>query len=136
MIAVTDDERQRRAERATVAQAGEDLHLVGLDLLAGTSAVALLAAAQVVVDHLAVEDETCRQPGDHGHERGTVRLAGGDEAESAHARERTARCMTSIGAARPVHSSNEAAPWATSTSRPVTTRAPAAAAARAVAVSG
>jgi hypothetical protein len=44
--------------------------------------------------------------------------------------------MTSTGAGSPVHSSNAAAPWATSTSRPLTTVAPARRAAAAVDVSG
>ena len=110
MIAVADDERQRRAERAPVAQAGEHFHLVGLDLLAGAATVALLAAAQVGVDRLALEHEARRQPGEHGRERRPVRLACGDEAEVAHAAERTARRMTSTGAGMPVQSSNAAAP--------------------------
>ena len=54
----------------------------------------------------------------------------------AHSVKPTAARMTSTGAATPVHSSNAAAPWATRTSSPVITRAPASRAARPVAVSG
>ena len=60
VVAVADDERERRAERAAVAEAREHLDLVGLDLLARRAAVALLAAAEVGVDRLPVEDEARR----------------------------------------------------------------------------
>ena len=50
MVAVRDDERERRAERDAVTQAGEHLDLVLLELLPRASAVALPAAAEVVVD--------------------------------------------------------------------------------------
>ena len=53
-----------------------------------------------------------------------------------HAGKSTAARSTGTGAGTPVHSSNAAAPWATSTSSPPTTRAPPARAASAVAVSG
>ena len=55
VVAVADDERERRAERPAVAQAGEHLDVVLLDLLARAAAVALLAAAEVGVDRGAVE---------------------------------------------------------------------------------
>src|SRR3954468_9464026 len=51
-------------------------------------------------------------------------------------RPRTAARITSTGAGTPVHTSNDAAPCATRTSRPSTTRAPRSWAARAVAVAG
>ena len=47
---VPHDERERRAERAAVAEAGEHLDAVLLDLLARRAAVALLPALQVGVD--------------------------------------------------------------------------------------
>src|SRR5262249_24393514 len=68
-------------ERDTLAQAGEHLDFVGLDLLARTSAVALLAAPEVVVDRVAVEPEAGRETGDDGDERRTVRFARGGEAQ-------------------------------------------------------
>ncbi len=76
VVAVADDERERRAKRAAVAEAGEHLDLVRLDLLARRAAVALLAAAEVGVDRLAVEHEPRGQPRDDRDERRAVRLAG------------------------------------------------------------
>ena len=124
VVAVPDDERERRAERAPVAEAGVDLDLVGLDLLARAAAVALLAAAEVGVDRGLVERQARRQAADDRDQRRPVRLAGGDELET-HAAKPTAARITSTGAGIPVQSSNDAAPWATSTSRPVITVAPA-----------
>src|SRR5439155_8421452 len=113
----------------------EHLHLVLLDLLTGTAAVALLAAVEVRVDRGLVQHKACRQAGENRDESRPVRFAGGYEVQC-HQAERTAARITSTGAGTPVHSSNDAAPWATRTSRPSTTRAPAASAARAVAVPG
>jgi hypothetical protein len=55
MVAVADDERERRAERASVPEAGEDLDFVDFDLLARAPAVALLSAVEVGVHGLALE---------------------------------------------------------------------------------
>ena len=85
VVAVADDERERRAERAAVAEAREHLDLVGLDLLARRAAVALLAAAQVGVDRRPVEDEARRQARDDRDERRPVRLSRRCELER-HAR--------------------------------------------------
>jgi hypothetical protein len=60
VIAIADDERQRRAERPAVAEARVDLDPVGLDLLARAAPVPLLAAAQVGVDRRPVEHEAGR----------------------------------------------------------------------------
>src|SRR5262249_6692982 len=57
VVAVADDERERRPERASVPQAGEHLDPVRLDALPWAAPVALLAAAQVCVDRVAVEHE-------------------------------------------------------------------------------
>jgi len=81
VVAVPDGERERRPEGAAVAQAGEHLDLVRLDPLARAAAVALLAAAQVAVDRLPVEDEPRRETGEDRDERWPVRLAGRDERE-------------------------------------------------------
>ena len=81
MVAVPDDEHERRPERPAVAEAREDLDLVGLDLLPGAAPVALLAPPEVGVDRRAVEDEAGREARDDRHERGPVRLAGGRERE-------------------------------------------------------
>ena len=92
-----------------MAEAGEHLDLVLLELLARAAAVALLAAVQVGVDRGAVEHEPGRKPGQDRDERRSVRLAGGGQSQ-AHAAERTAARMTSTGAGDPVQSSNDAAP--------------------------
>src|SRR5581483_10835049 len=135
VVAVADDERERRPERAPLAQTGEHLDLVRLDLLPRRAAVALLAAPQVGVDRRLVEDEPRGQAGDDRDEGRPVRLAGGCDLE-VHSGKPTTRRMTATGAGTPVQSSNDFAPWATSTSRPSRTRAPAAWAASAVAVRG
>ena len=82
MVEVADDERQRRAERAPLPEAGEHLDRVGLELLARAAPVPELAAAQVGVDRGPVEQQPRGQAGEDGHERGTVGLTCGDEAES------------------------------------------------------
>ena len=81
VVEIADDERQRRSERVRLAQPGEHLDGVGLELLARAAAVAELAPPQVGVDRGAVEPQARRQAGEHGHERGAVRLSCGDEAE-------------------------------------------------------
>ena len=62
VVVVPHDERQRRAERATVAEAREHLDAVLLDLLARRAAVALLPPFQVGVDPLAVELSPAGRP--------------------------------------------------------------------------
>ena len=74
-------ERHRAAQGPAVADAGEDLHAVGLDLHAAAAAVAALAPAQVRVDRGAVHGETGGQAVHHHGERGAVRLAGGQQAQ-------------------------------------------------------
>ena len=69
MVDVAHDERERRAERAAVPQAGEHLDAVLLDLLPRRAAVALLAPLQVGVDRVAVELEPCGQAGEDRDER-------------------------------------------------------------------
>ena len=81
MVAVAHDERERGAERAAVAETGEHLDLVRLDLLPRAPPVSLLAAAEVGVDRVLVEDQTGRKPGQDRDERGAVRLACRDESE-------------------------------------------------------
>ena len=81
MVAVADDERERRAERPSVPQSREHLYLVLLQLLARAAAVALLPPAQVGVDRGAVEREAGRQAGQDRDERRAVRFACGDELE-------------------------------------------------------
>src|SRR6185437_7176873 len=128
-------ERKRCPERTAVPEPGEHLDGVGFDSLAWTAAVALLPASEVGVDRITLEHEAGGKAADDRDERGAVRLARGDEFER-HQAERTAARMTSTGAGTPVHHSNEAAPCATRTSSPPTTRAPRLSASRAVAVAG
>ena len=52
-----DDERERRAEGRAVTKPGEHLDLVRLELLARAPPVALLPAAQVGGDRVAVEPQ-------------------------------------------------------------------------------
>ena len=104
VVDVADDERERRAERPAVAEAGEHLDAVLLDLLAGRAAVALLPPLQVGVDPVAVELEPGRQAADDRHERRPV-----DSLRPMRAR---ASCRASVRrgasrrreARRPVHS--------------------------------
>jgi len=71
------------AEQEVIGFAEEQqrIGLVLLDLLPRAPAVALLAPAQVGIDRLPVEHESRRKPADDRDERGTVRLARGDELE-------------------------------------------------------
>ena len=72
VVAIADDERERRPQRAAVAEAGEHLDGVGLDPLARASPVALLAAPQIGVDRLAREHEAGREPGQDRDKGGPV----------------------------------------------------------------
>ncbi len=85
-----------------VAEPGEHLDPVLLDLLARRAAVAFLAPLQIGVDPRAVELEPCRKPGEDGDERGAVRLTGRGKAKTHVARAygppRTAVRMTCTGA--------------------------------------
>ena len=102
VVAVADDERERRAERAAVPQAGEHLDLVRLDLLARAAAVALLAPAQVGVDRRPVEHEPAGQPGQDRDERRAVRLAGGVRDSASRAQSVLRRASRQAGPACPV----------------------------------
>ena len=64
VVAVADDERERRAERPPVPEAGEHLDLVLLELLARAAAVALLAPVEVGVDRRPVDGAGGGEPGD------------------------------------------------------------------------
>jgi hypothetical protein len=77
VVAVLDQDGERAPERAAVAKPGEHADAVPLDPLPGAAPVALLAAAEVVVDRVAVEREPGRKAGDDRDERRAVRLAGG-----------------------------------------------------------
>src|SRR5207249_5521639 len=93
MVAVSDHQGERRAERASVPKACEHLDLVPLDLLAWAPTVALLPAVKVGIDQTPVEHQPCRKPGEDRNEGRPVRLARRYELESHHA-ERTAARIT------------------------------------------
>ena len=133
VVAVANDERQRRPQRPPVPEPGEHLHLVGLDLLARRAAVALLAPPQVLLDPLALEQEPGRQAGHDRDERRPVRLPGGGEGQR-HG-EKTTNCASASPRREPATRSSarrRAAPWPTRTSRPSTTRSQPAARAAAI----
>ena len=76
-----DDERERRSERGAVAEPGEHLDLVLLELLAGLRPYPWRRRREVVGDRLAVEPKPGGQAGEDRDERRPVRLAGGGELE-------------------------------------------------------
>ena len=84
VVAVGDEERDRAAQGAAVADAGADLDRVGLDLHPPAAAVAELAPRHVAVERLAVELEPGRHALDDRDQAGPVRLARGGEAERRH----------------------------------------------------
>ena len=75
VIAVRHDQRQRRAERASVPEPGQNLDLIGFNLLARAPAVTLLAAREVGLNRLPVELQPGREAGQDPDERGPVGLA-------------------------------------------------------------
>ena len=87
VVAVGDEDGDRAAEGAAVADAGADLDRVGLDLHPAAAAVAELAPRHVAVERLAVELEPGRHALDDRDEPGPVRLAGGGETERRHRRQ-------------------------------------------------
>ena len=134
VVAVADDERERRPERPATAESCEHLDLVRLDLLARRAAVALLPPTEVGVDRLAVERQPGRQAGEDRHERRPVRLSRRCKVER-HAGKPKAVRITLTGAGVPVHRSKLATPCRTRASRPSMTAQPAARAACTSAVS-
>ena len=84
VVAVGDQERDRAAERAPVADPRSHLDRVALDLHPPAAAVTELATRHLAVDPLAVELQPRGQPLDDGDQPGPVRLAGGCEAEIGH----------------------------------------------------
>ena len=82
VVPVADEQGDGAAERHAVADAGEHLHRVALDLHAAAAAVAALAPPQVGVDGGAVHGQARGQALDDDGERGAVRFAGGQEAQA------------------------------------------------------
>jgi hypothetical protein len=81
VVAVADDERERRPEGASVSQSREDVDLVLLDSLPRAAAVALLTPAEIGVDRLLLQRQPGREPGDDRDERRPMRLAGSGQAQ-------------------------------------------------------
>ena len=103
VVAVPNEERERRAERAAVAQAGDHLDAVLLELLPRTSSVALLATREIRVDRVPVELEPGRQAAEDPDERRAVRLARSCQPKR-HEDKPTAPRIISTGAGIPVQS--------------------------------
>ena len=80
-IGVADQHGDGGAECFAGANAGEELDAVGLDLHASSAPVALLATCEVDVDISGEQWKAGRDAFEDRNERGSVRLAGGGEAE-------------------------------------------------------
>src|SRR5436305_94257 len=81
VVAVDDLQRDGPAERVAVADPAGDLGAVALDLHAPATTVAELAAGHVGVEILGRHLQAGRQALDDARQAGTMRLAGGYEAE-------------------------------------------------------
>ena len=81
VVAIRDEDRDRAAEGAAVADSGADLDRVGLDLHPAAAAVAELAPGHVAVERLAVELEPAGMPSTIATRPGPVRFPCGCEAE-------------------------------------------------------
>ena len=81
VVDVAHDERERRPQGAPVPKPGEHLDAVLLDLLPGRAAVTLLPPLEIGVDRVAVEHETCGQPGQDRDQGRPMRLSGSGEAK-------------------------------------------------------
>src|SRR5215472_12860399 len=77
VIAVADDDAERRSERHAAAKAGEELDRVVLDLLPPASAMPALPRGEGRIDRRDVQAQTRRDAVDDAHERRTMRLARG-----------------------------------------------------------
>jgi hypothetical protein len=84
-VQVVDGHRDGTTHGEPVPHAGDDVYLVVLDLLPSAAAVALLAAAQVVVDHRQVDRQPCRKVLHEDGELRPVRFAGGHDPQVAEA---------------------------------------------------
>ena len=120
VIAVADDESERRPQRPAVPQSREHFDPILLELLPRAAAIALLTSPEIAVDRVSVEHEAGGQAAHDRDERWPVRLTGRSKLER-HTGKPTAARIASMGAGTPVQSSNEAAPCAT---RPPTRRSP------------
>ena len=85
MIGVLDQDRERRAQGAAVAHAGEDARLLRLDGHPPAAAVAELAPLQVALEMRGQQLQPRRQAVENAHQGRSVRLAGCEKAQPAHA---------------------------------------------------
>jgi hypothetical protein len=79
VIAIPHHERHGTAQGLRVADSGEDLDRVGLDLHPATAAVASLPAPEIGIDRSAIDRHSCRQPFDDHRERRAVGFTGCQE---------------------------------------------------------
>ena len=80
-VAIANEQRDRRAGRTAVADAGDDLGAVAFDLHPPPAAVAALAAAELRVERVDVDLETGGHAVERHHERLAVRLARGEKSQ-------------------------------------------------------
>ena len=80
-VAVADEDRHRAAKRPSVTDPRGHLGAVGLDLHAPAATVPELPPGQIAIQVLRRQLEAGRQPLEHRHETGAVRLAGGRETQ-------------------------------------------------------
>ena len=85
VIEIANDDCHRRSERLAAADPSDDLRLVMLDLHPPATPVPVLPSGKIAIDARPVEPHTRRHPGDDDGELRSVRLAGGNERECAHA---------------------------------------------------
>jgi hypothetical protein len=64
VVAVANDQGERRPQRPAMSQPRQHLDFVSLDLLTRAATVPLLAPAQILVDRHALEHKPGRQPFD------------------------------------------------------------------------
>ena len=80
-IAIHELNGDGRTDGLTMAHAGEDVSLVGLDLHAAAAAIALLAAPKLAIDKIEVDWNACRNPGNQRNESLAMGFTGCGEAD-------------------------------------------------------
>ena len=83
-VAVRDAHEDGGTDRMTESDAGEELRMVGLDLLPASPSVAPLPAAEFGVDQFRIDLETAGQSLDRGVDAGTMGFTGGLIGELRH----------------------------------------------------
>src|SRR5690606_10803814 len=111
VIEVFDEQAERRAQRATVADAGQDAHAVAFDLHPAAAPVAELPSGKLAVDQGGLQAEPRGQPFQDAEERGPVAFTGGEKSKTSHARSSLSssswrRSTMAAGTDRPVHTRN------------------------------